>query len=109
MGGGGRYDEMIGKFTGQNTPAVGFSIGFERIVMLLFERGYKIPASKQKKAYLLDKNLSKEKMLKVLEQAKQDRAAGLQVMIVNMKKNKKFQKEQLAQMGYEEFAEIYND
>ena len=48
-------------------------------------------------------------MLKVLEQAKQDRAAGLQVMIVNMKKNKKFQKEQLAQMGYEEFAEIYND
>ena len=109
VGGGGRYDEMIGKFTGQNTPAVGFSIGFERIVMLLFERGYKIPASKQKKAYLLDKNLSKEKMLKVLEQAKQDRAAGLQVMIVNMKKNKKFQKEQLAQMGYEEFAEIYND
>ena len=38
VGGGGRYDEMIGKFTGQKTPAVGFSIGFERIVMLLLER-----------------------------------------------------------------------
>ena len=41
VGGGGRYDEMIGKFTGQPTPACGFSIGFERIVMLLLERGYK--------------------------------------------------------------------
>ena len=35
VGGGGRYDEMIGKFTGNNTSACGFSIGFERIVMLL--------------------------------------------------------------------------
>ena len=40
VGGGGRYDEMIGKFTGSNTSACGFSIGFERIVMLLLERGY---------------------------------------------------------------------
>ena len=39
VGGGGRYDKMIGKFTGQNTPAVGFSIGFERSGMLLLERG----------------------------------------------------------------------
>ncbi len=60
VGGGGRYDEMIGKFTGQNTPAVGFSIGFERIVMLLLERGYQVPTGKQKKAYLLDKNLPQE-------------------------------------------------
>ena len=47
VGGGGRYDKMIGKFTGQDTPAVGFSIGFERIVMLLMERGYKVPTSTQ--------------------------------------------------------------
>ena len=107
VGGGGRYDEMIGKFTGQDTPAVGFSIGFERIVMLLLERGYRIPTSKKKKAYLLEKNLAPEEILAVLEQAKADRAAGLQVMIVNMKKNKKFQKEQLQQMGYEEFVDVY--
>lgn len=107
VGGGGRYDEMIGKFTGQNTPAVGFSIGFERIVMLLLERGYKVPTSKEKKAYLLEKNISKEALLEVLEQAKADRAAGRQVMIVNMKKNKKFQKEQLAQQGYTDITEIF--
>ena len=107
VGGGGRYDEMIGRFTGQNTPAVGFSIGFERIVMLLLERGFRIPTGKARKAYLLDKNLPKEKVLEVLERAKADRAAGMQVMMVNMKKNKKFQKEQLAQVGYEEFVEVY--
>ena len=57
VGGGGRYDEMIGKFTGQNTSACGFSIGFERIVMLLLERGYEIPESRAKKAYLIEKNM----------------------------------------------------
>ncbi len=61
---------MIGKFTGQDTPAVGFSIGFERIVMLLLERGYQVPTSRPKKAYLLEKKISQEKLLEVLEQAK---------------------------------------
>lgn len=108
VGGGGRYDEMIGKFTGQNTPAVGFSIGFERIVMLLLERGYKIPTSKTKKAYLLEKKLPQEKILEVLETAKRERAEGKQIMLLNMKKNKKFQKEQLAQQGYEDIVEVFN-
>ena len=49
VGGGGRYDEMIGKFTGTPTPATGFSIGFERIVMLLMEKGFKVPGAKRKK------------------------------------------------------------
>jgi histidyl-tRNA synthetase len=35
LGGGGRYDGMIGRFLGQEVPAVGFSIGFERIVELV--------------------------------------------------------------------------
>ena len=107
VGGGGRYDEMIGKFTGQNTPAVGFSIGFERIVMLLLERGYQIPTSRQKRAYLLEKKLPQAELLNVLEQAKKDRAEGLQVMITNMKKNKKFQKEQLNQQGYTDIVEVF--
>ena len=108
VGGGGRYDKMIGKFTGQDTPAVGFSIGFERIVMLLLERGYQVPTSRPKKAYLLEKKISREKLLEVLDQAKAERAAGNQVMIMNMKKNKKFQKEQLAEQGYTDITEVYN-
>ena len=109
VGGGGRYDKMIGKFTGQDTPAVGFSIGFERIVMLLLERGYQVPDSRVKKAFLVEKNMHQEGMLKVLELARNERRAGKQVMIVNMKKNKKFQKEQLAEQGYTDITECYRD
>ena len=109
VAGGGRYDKMIGKFTGQDTPACGFSIGFERIVMLLLENGYELPSKKEKKAYLLDKKLNKDGMLEVLSKAKADREAGKQVLIVKMKKNKKFQKEQLAQEGYEEIIDCYAD
>ena len=109
VAGGGRYDKMIGKFTGQDTPACGFSIGFERIVMLLLENGYKVPGGREKKAYLLEKKLPKEAMLKVLALAKADREAGRQVLIVNMKKNKKFQKEQLMEDGYTEIIDCYAD
>ena len=86
VAGGGRYDKMIGKFTGQDTPACGFSIGFERIVMLLLENGYEVPTVKEKKAYLLEKKMTKEGLLKVMSLAKTDRQAGKQVLIVNMKR-----------------------
>ena len=42
VAGGGRYDKMIGKFTGMDTPACGFSIGFERIVTILLDNGFKV-------------------------------------------------------------------
>lgn len=107
VGGGGRYDEMIGKFTGQPTPACGFSIGFERIVMLLLERGYEIPDNKEKLALLIEKGMPQEKMLEVLAFAKEQRATGKRVMLSIMKKNKKFQKEQLSQEGYTEIKEFF--
>ena len=109
VAGGGRYDKMIGKFTGQDTPACGFSIGFERIVMLLLENGYEVPNKGVKKAYLLDKKFPNAGLLKVLSLAKADREAGKQVLIVNMKKNKKFQKDQLKEEGYEEIVDCYAD
>lgn len=109
VAGGGRYDKMIGKFTGQDTPACGFSIGFERIAMLLLENGYECGNKKEKKAYLIEKNMPQEGILKVLAMAKDDRANGKQVLIVNMKKNKKFQKEQLIEEGYTDIQECYRD
>lgn len=109
VGGGGRYDEMIGKFTGQATPACGFSIGFERIVMLLLERGFQIPGAGKKTAYLIEKNMPEDKLLQILDEAKQARADGSIVNIAIMKKNKKFQKEQMQAEGYEEFREFFID
>ena len=47
VAGGGRYDEMIGKFLGESVPAVGFSIGFERISAILLEEGF-VPPYKEK-------------------------------------------------------------
>ena len=47
VAGGGRYDGLIGKFLGENIPAVGFSIGFERICSILSESGFAVPAAPQ--------------------------------------------------------------
>ncbi len=107
VGGGGRYDEMIGRFTGNSTPACGFSIGFERIVMLLLERDYKVPSEGVKTAYLIEKNMPADKLSAILEKAKAEREAGKQINIAIMKKNKKFQKEQMMAEGYEAFEEFY--
>lgn len=109
VGGGGRYDEMIGKFTGNQTCACGFSIGFERIVMLLLERDYQVPKQGMKKAYLIEKNMGKEQLLQVLKQAEEERKKGVLVNVAVMKKNKKFQKEQMAGEGYTEFVEFFKD
>lgn len=46
--GGGRYDNLIGKFLNEDIPAVGFSIGFERIFGILMEQNYNIPGQKQR-------------------------------------------------------------
>ena len=107
-GGGGRYDKMIGKFTGNDVPACGFSIGFERIILLLMESGFKIPESPKRVAYLVEKKYPAEKLVDVMKQAKEARENGQQVLVVRMNKNKKFQKEQLAKEGYEDFVEFFN-
>ena len=107
-GGGGRYDKMIGKFTGKDVPACGFSIGFERIILLLMESGFKIPERPKRVAYLVEKKYPAEKLVDVMKQAKEARENGQQVLVVRMNKNKKFQKEQLSKEGYEEFEEFFN-
>lgn len=109
VGGGGRYDEMIGRFTGQATPACGFSIGFERIIMLLLERDFQIPGTGNKIVYLIEKNMPADKLLVILNQAKKAREAGAIVNLAIMKKNKKFQKEQLEAEGYTQFEEFFID
>ena len=107
-GGGGRYDKMIGKFTGNDVPACGFSIGFERIILRLMESGFKIPERPKRVAYLVEKKYPAEKLVDVMKQAKEARENGQQVLVVRMNKNKKFQKEQLSKEGYEEFEEFFN-
>ena len=108
-GGGGRYDKMVGKFTGQETPAVGFSIGFERIVMLLLEQDYKIEDQGKKIAFLIEKNMPSDRLSAIMKEATDLRGEGNIVLISRMNKNKKFQKEQLEAQGYNEFKDFYVD
>ncbi len=106
-GGGGRYDKMIGNFTGNDVPACGFSIGFERIILLLMEQGFKIPEQPKKIAYLIEKNYPVDKLCEVIGKAQEARKNGQHVLVVRMNKNKKFQKEKLTAEGYEEFEEFF--
>lgn len=108
-GGGGRYDKMVGKFTGNDVPACGFSIGFERIILLLMENGFQVPSQPKKVAYLLEKGLPGEELCRVIAKAQKARSEGKQVLVVRMNKNKKFQKEQLNKDGYMEFEEFYKN
>lgn len=106
-GGGGRYDKMIGNFTGNDVPACGFSIGFERIILLLMESNFKVPTQPKKTAFLLEKNYPAEKLCEVIAKAQEQRKSGKQVLVARMNKNKKFQKEKLMAEGYEEFEEFF--
>ena len=109
VAGGGRYDKMIGKFTGMETPACGFSIGFERIVTILMDNGFKVPGAGEKKAYLFEKGVDSITLAGVIKEAMEERKKGAHVLVAQMNKNKKFQKEQLMKEGYTEFKEFYKE
>lgn len=109
VAGGGRYDKMIGKFTGMDTPACGFSIGFERIVTILLDAGFAVPGGTGKEAWLYEKGMNTERLSSVLKQAMEARKEGKVVLVAQMNKNKKFQKEQLGKEGYTEFREFYKE
>ena len=109
VAGGGRYDKMIGRFTGNDTPACGFSIGFERIITILLDAGFKIPDESRKIALLYEKNIDGNVLKDILKEASSLRESGNIVLVSKMNKNKKFQKEGLEKQGYTEFKEFYRE
>lgn len=109
VGGGGRYDKMIGKFTGMDTPACGFSIGFERIITILMEEGFAVPGNEERFAFLIEKGVSDAVMNEAVKEAMNERAKGKTVLVSQMNKNKKFQKESLIKEGYTQFKEFYKE
>ena len=110
VAGGGRYDKMIGKFSGQDVSASGFSIGFERIITILkdkLEDGLKVNSDNI--AILVDKNADIEKKKAVFAEAAKLRSEGRTVNIQPMKKNVKQQILKLEKEGYTEFRKVYKD
>ncbi len=109
VAGGGRYDKMVGRFTGMDTPACGFSIGFERIVGILMDAGFVVPEKNAREAWMYEKGMGMERLSEILKEAMAARAEGKTVLVTQMNKNKKFQKEQLTAEGYSEFKEFYKE
>ena len=109
VAGGGRYDKMVGRFTGMDTPACGFSIGFERIVGILMDAGFVVPEKNAREAWMYEKGMGMERLSEILKEAMAARAEGKTVLVTQMNKNKKFQKEQLGQEGYTEFKDFYKE
>ncbi|MBQ5998078.1 MAG: ATP phosphoribosyltransferase regulatory subunit [Treponema sp.] len=102
VGGGGRYDNMIGKFLGQNIPAVGFSIGFERICGILLEQNYKIPDQKEKCALLYGDEISYPQVLLQAEKLRKDYIVG----VIHKAKKAGPQFAMLETQGYTKFAQF---
>ncbi len=97
VGGGGRYDKMIGKITGTDVPACGFSIGFERICLLL--EGRDMAGQNVGTAVIVDKNLSAEELVDVANKCRELRKTG-KVSVYKRIKNFSFQIKQLQEQGY---------
>ena len=108
IAGGGRYDKMIGKFSGQDVAASGFSIGFERIVTILkdhMQDASRLPEGST--AYLLGNRVSLERKAEVLATARRLREDGTVVTVMPMAKNMKHQISLLEAEGYTRFEKIY--
>lgn len=98
IAGGGRYDKLIGKIIGMDVPACGFSIGFERICLLLQEQGKKLE-TEDKIAILVD-NKQQDKLFSILSYVEEMQEQGNIVSMINMKKNTKKQITDLQELGY---------
>jgi histidyl-tRNA synthetase len=107
IAGGGRYDKMVGKMSGRDVPAVGFSIGFERIIAILSERKSGLPDQEEKLAIIYDAD--RDDMEQVLKLAKEKRDAGTIVSLLPRKKEMKKQLDALAAQGFASFAVYKTD
>ncbi len=109
VGGGGRYDEMIGKFCGTKVSACGFSIGFERIIEILKENKFDAHKKVKSTAILIAKDTDVNQVNKALKKAITLRENGERVLVSPRNKNVKFQKDSLMSLGYTEFIDVFND
>jgi len=100
IGGGGRYDKMVGNFIGQDIPAVGFSIGFERLVNQMIEENYEIPGL-GKIALLYDRE---NDFADVMMYADEIREQGYRVALFEKAKKMGKQLSKLQDFGFNRFV-----
>jgi histidyl-tRNA synthetase len=97
IAGGGRYDRMVGRLLGQDVPACGFSIGFERVVSILDERSGRARSDRERIAFLFDRN---DPLTDVVVAAGRLRARDRVVSLTLKRKNLAKQLDDLAAEGF---------
>jgi histidyl-tRNA synthetase len=100
LGGGGRYDGMIGRFLGQEVPACGFSIGFERIVDLLAVRDEERPRAV---VLVYDAEVPAARLLAVKRELV---ASGTRVRLERRVKNLRALLDRVTADGFDAFAQL---
>ena len=103
VAGGGRYDNLIGRFTGDNVPAVGFSIGFERIFSIVTENEI-VLSGKRKKTAILYKE---EDILEAIRKSSELEGESdvTLILVTNPKKIDK-QYSRAKEQGYDEIIKL---
>ena len=100
VGGGGRYDGMVGRFLGQDVPAVGFSIGFERVVDLISLPAHEGPDAV---ALVFDRDVAPADLAAIKRELV---ARGHRVRLERRQKNMKTLLERIANEGFTSFANV---
>lgn len=107
IAGGGRYDKMVGKFSGREVPACGFSIGFERVIDILTEKGFQPPSEGARIALIVDPD--RDKAADILTAANKLRVGENIVSIQAKKKDFKKQLDALLLQGFNKFCSFKGD
>lgn len=106
MGGGGRYDKMVGKFSGRDVPACGYSIGFERIVGVLADRGFTVPEARPKLALIYE---DRDDPALVMVAAQKLREQGFDVFVQPKKKDMNKQLDALVAQNFANWVGFRGD
>lgn len=106
VAGGGRYDNMLGRFLGRDVPACGFSIGFERIFSILKEKGFAEGEHKAMTAYVVDGRCGAQTLADVFAMAAERRKKGEICLVTKRIKNFGYLLEQLRESGYSEVYQV---
>lgn len=104
VAGGGRYDNLIGRFTGSDVPAVGFSIGFERIFSIVCENGIKLAGARKRTAILYK---SEDILAAIAKSAELEAESDVTLCLLTNPKKADKQYSRLRDQGYDEIIKLY--
>ncbi|MBK7841104.1 MAG: histidine--tRNA ligase [Candidatus Obscuribacter sp.] len=107
VAGGGRYDKMVGKMSGRDVPACGFSIGFERIIGILMDNQFEPPGAMERLALIFEDG--RDKLEDVMLASAKLRDRGFAVVVQAKKKDMRKQIDQLPTQGVHKLCMFKGD